>query len=175
MDYQVRIGRETYSLDASRPDDKGVIRISYRDLVRALRVQPISRGRLIIELDGRLENVFVASAEGGLWVFHEGRTRFVRDASEAQRTKTSDPERVAGAVTPPTPASVVRVMVTEGEAVTKGRALVVVTAMKMEMTLSAPFAGTVTAVNTEEGAQVSPGEILVEIDEAVEGDEDECP
>jgi biotin carboxyl carrier protein len=52
--------------------------------------------------------------------------------------------------------------------VVKGEALVVVSAMKMEMTLVAPYSGTVRAVNTQVGAQVSPGEILVEIEALTE-------
>ena len=63
-----------------------------------------------------------------------------------------------------TPASVVRVLVEVGREVVKGQGLVVVSAMKMEMTLVAPYSGTVKAVNTLVGAQVSPGEILVEIE-----------
>ena len=55
-----------------------------------------------------------------------------------------------------------------GDRVRKGQGLVVVSAMKMEMTLSAPYAGTVTLVSTEAGAKVSPGEILVEIEPEAE-------
>jgi biotin carboxyl carrier protein len=51
-----------------------------------------------------------------------------------------------------------------GQVVDKGTPLVVVSAMKMEITLSAPFSGRVIAVNTEVGAQVRPGEVLVDIE-----------
>lgn len=37
-------------------------------------------------------------------------------------------------------------------------------AMKMEITLSSAFNGTVTSVNTKEGVNVSPGDILVDIE-----------
>jgi biotin carboxyl carrier protein len=36
----------------------------------------------------------------------------------------------------------------------------------MELTLVAPHAGTVTAIRTDVGAKVNPGEVLVEIAEA---------
>jgi biotin carboxyl carrier protein len=35
--------------------------------------------------------------------------------------------------------------------------------MKMETTLNAPFGGIVTAVNVAEGESVSPGQILIDI------------
>ncbi|NIA19824.1 MAG: biotin/lipoyl-binding protein, partial [Xanthomonadaceae bacterium] len=66
-------------------------------------------------------------------------------------------------VTPPTPAAVERILVQTGQAVEEGQSLIVVSAMKMEMTLAAPYAGVVANVNTMEGAQVAPGDILVEI------------
>jgi len=66
----------------------------------------------------------------------------------------------------------VRVLVEKGQEVVKGQGLVVVSAMKMEMTLAAPYSGTVRAVNTQVGAQVSPGEILVEIEACQEDAKD---
>ena len=61
------------------------------------------------------------------------------------------------------PAVVVRILIQKGEQVEKGQGLVVVSAMKMETTLCAPFAGEVTAIHTSVGEKVAPGEILVEI------------
>ena len=68
-------------------------------------------------------------------------------------------------VTPPMPGQVVSVLVQVGDVVEAGQPVVVITAMKMETTLTAPHGGTVTAVNTSEGAQVMPGDILVDISE----------
>jgi biotin carboxyl carrier protein len=46
----------------------------------------------------------------------------------------------------------------------KGQGVIVLSAMKMEITLSSAFNGTVTSVNTKEGVNVSPGDILVDIE-----------
>ena len=45
---------------------------------------------------------------------------------------------------------------------------VVVSAMKMETTLKAPYNGTVMQINTAEGEKVMPGEILADIKEIKE-------
>ena len=71
------------------------------------------------------------------------------------------------------PAVVQDVLVAVGDEVEKGQKLVVVSAMKMESTLVAPYAGTVAAVNTEVGAKANPGDVLVEIEAADEGGDDE--
>jgi len=60
---------------------------------------------------------------------------------------------------------VVRLLVREGETVAKGQGLVVVTAMKMETTLKAPFDGVVKQIKTTLQAKVMPGDQLVEIEE----------
>jgi 3-methylcrotonyl-CoA carboxylase alpha subunit len=73
-------------------------------------------------------------------------------------------------VTPSFPATVAKVLVEVGEVVDQGQPLVVVSSMKTEMTLSAPRKGRVAAVAVEAGAQVSPGDVLVEIDDG--GSED---
>jgi biotin carboxyl carrier protein len=59
-------------------------------------------------------------------------------------------------------------MVSEGDEVEKGQSVVVVSAMKMETTLSAPFKGKVTRINVKEGQKVMPGEMLVDIEKCAE-------
>jgi len=67
------------------------------------------------------------------------------------------------------PGSVVRVLVAAGDTVEKGQPLVVLEAMKMEHTVSAPAGGSVTDVRVSAGQQVEAGSVLV----VVEGTEDE--
>ena len=118
-------------------------------------------------------NLFVARAPEGVWVWADGRSRFVRDADEEPRRKASAARSRPREVTPPTPAAVVKVLVEVGDVVVEGQPLVVVSAMKMEITLTAPYSGTVRGVNAAVGEQVSPGRILVEIEPHAEGDENE--
>jgi biotin carboxyl carrier protein len=61
------------------------------------------------------------------------------------------------------PATVVRILVQVGDEVDQGQALVVVSAMKMEATLSSPRKGVVRAIHTSVGATVRPGEVLVDV------------
>jgi biotin carboxyl carrier protein len=72
-------------------------------------------------------------------------------------------------VRPPMPAVVVKVLVSKGDRVQRGQALVVVSAMKMETTLVAPQDGIVTAVRAKEGDKVSPADVLVHMEENTDG------
>jgi 3-methylcrotonyl-CoA carboxylase alpha subunit len=58
------------------------------------------------------------------------------------------------------PGSVVEVLVREGQTVHKGAALMIIEAMKMEHTITAPGAGVVAQVLFRKGDQVKEGEQL---------------
>ncbi|NDP43719.1 MAG: acetyl-CoA carboxylase biotin carboxyl carrier protein subunit, partial [Aromatoleum sp.] len=71
-----------------------------------------------------------------------------------------------GHLTAPMSGTVVAVLVTAGDRVAKGAALMILEAMKMEHTITAPAAGTVATVNYRAGDRVQEGADLVDIDDA---------
>nr|WP_314490066.1 acetyl/propionyl/methylcrotonyl-CoA carboxylase subunit alpha [uncultured Pseudomonas sp.] len=68
---------------------------------------------------------------------------------------------LAGGLSAPMNGSIVRVLVTPGQAVEAGAALVILEAMKMEHSIRAPEAGVVSALLCAEGEMVSEGTLLV--------------
>ena len=64
-------------------------------------------------------------------------------------------------VTSPMPGNILRVEVTQGQAVKKGQILVVLEAMKMENEIVAPRDGTVAQIVTPKGSVVDTGAVLV--------------
>jgi pyruvate carboxylase subunit B len=69
-----------------------------------------------------------------------------------------------GHVTTSMPGTIVDVLVTEGDSVDAGDAVLVVEAMKMETEIQAPIAGNVVAVHVNKGETVNPNEALLEIE-----------
>ena len=89
---------------------------------------------------------------GSSWVLHEQVVHLRVDAGAHD-----------GDITSPMPGSVIAVHAVAGSAVTKGQPLVVVEAMKMEHTLTAPMDGTVADVLVRVGQQVAVDELLVQV------------
>lgn len=128
------------------------------------RVLSSAPGRHAVSWNGRVIGVRTArDPHGVIWVAWRGRTRQVRPVmdEDLQYSEATRREDKPGAVTPPTPAVVARVLVKAGDTVVRGQPLVVVSAMKMETTLQAPRDGVVRAVCTAVGSQVRPGDTLV--------------
>lgn len=61
----------------------------------------------------------------------------------------------------PMPGLVLDIPVTAGQAVTKGQAVIVLEAMKMENVLKSPCDGTIKAIKVEKGKPVEKGQVLV--------------
>jgi acetyl/propionyl-CoA carboxylase alpha subunit len=129
-----------------------------------------AEGRIWLEIDGLGRHYDVAwESEDVLWIHHpqgEARVEFLPDFP------VSDPTGAAGNGTcrAPMPGRVVRVEVQPGDAVAAGDPLLVLEAMKMEQTLSAAIAGTVTVVTVSAGDQVELGQGLVTVEPPAEGD-----
>ena len=168
MNYELEI-RDTRSTVEARPcEQQGSWEISIDGEVHNLRLEQIGAGRLHLRHGGRWLECWVVRTARGTWVWTEGRARRVGDASGQRRGASSGQGQQ---VTPSMPAVVVGVKDEPGQQVDSGQALLVISAMKMETTLVAPYAGTVRSVNTEIGARVTPGDVLVQID----ADEESTP
>ena len=61
------------------------------------------------------------------------------------------------------PGNILKVNVTQGQAVKEGEVLCILEAMKMENEILAPKAGTIVAVSTSKGASVASGDALCAI------------
>ncbi len=171
MQYELAIEGETISLDFSPAERENIAEVSTGTGKYLVSFQAVPGGRLHLVIDGQAVEAFVADTPQGKHVFVNGRTFLVRDtAHEPARKRRGSKDEIPEQVTPPMPSVVVRILVETGHHVTRGQGLVVVSAMKMETTLVAPYEGTVTRINTAVDAKVAPGDILVEIKKEDSGD-----
>ena len=114
---------------------------------------------MALRVDGVLHRLRVVRQGEELIVILAGRNHVLRelDPLAPPRQDSAGDDRVAA----PIPARVSRVLVKPGDAVRKGAPLLVLEAMKMELTLSSPVAGTVEAVRPAVDEMVEEGTELV--------------
>ncbi len=117
-----------------------------------------------VTVDPRSE-VADATARGRrVWATWQGQTWVLEQADAMRRTSSA---AVGDAdVVSPMPGSVVALDVEVGDVVVEGQRLGAVEAMKMELALVAPHAGTVTLVGATVGDQVAMGHVVVHVEES---------
>ncbi|PKN20498.1 MAG: hypothetical protein CVU71_01525 [Deltaproteobacteria bacterium HGW-Deltaproteobacteria-6] len=165
MDYNLKIGEIHLPVTADLRDD-GILSASIGNETYLARCQRISDNQIHLQLGSGSLNVYVADMTDGKLINIEGMSYLVQDADTLAQNYTRKRGNKEGplVVTPPMPSVVVRILVTAGDQVEKGQGVMIVTAMKMEATLCAPYKGTVLKINVSEGNKVMPGQILIDIE-----------
>jgi acetyl/propionyl-CoA carboxylase alpha subunit len=130
-------------------------------------------GLVTLAADGCRESGYVARRGGEVLVSWCGRAyRLAKphalDVAEAAAAGDGVPGSERRTLSAPMAGTVIKVNITEGEAVAERQTLVVLGAMKMEHAIAAPYAGRVVRVTHQAGDVVPGGEPLVEIEAGTE-------
>jgi 3-methylcrotonyl-CoA carboxylase alpha subunit len=115
-----------------------------------------------VNLGGERRHARVVRETGALTVFTTGTTHRLEFAMPV----AVDEEDPSGRLVSPLPGSVAQVLVGSGQSVTRGQALMIIEAMKMEHTISAPQTGKVGQIYFAAGEQVAEGAQLLEFEAA---------
>jgi acetyl-CoA/propionyl-CoA carboxylase biotin carboxyl carrier protein len=134
---RVTVGDRTWTAGEVRVDD-GVARIA---------------------LDGVTRRYAVAVRDGTVWIARGGHHVEVR----TQRQARSGAGALSGSLEAPMPGTVLLVHVADGDAVAEGDVLLVLESMKMELSITAPTAGTVEGLELRPGDRVDRGQPLVAV------------
>jgi 3-methylcrotonyl-CoA carboxylase alpha subunit len=118
--------------------------------------------RFAVELDDRRLIASVVAVDDKRTVFLQGSTYSLLRDDPLHRVDAGDSH--GGGLTAPMPGKVVALLAQPGQKVEKGTPLLILEAMKMEHTITAPAAGTLKAFCYAAGEQVSDGAALVEFE-----------
>ena len=165
MEYRLRIGENATTFHAEKKGDHSIT-LSNENSTLNIEYTVISRHHLHLLVNGPPVNVYLAQEGNAKTMMIRGIPYSISDAdildTRARGKKKS--LDIPQDITPPMPAVVVRILVSEGDTVKQGQSVIVVESMKMETTLTAPFGGKVRTVNVAQGDKVMPGQILIDID-----------
>lgn len=121
---------------------------TYEVAVTGVGASGPGKRKLYLSLDGMPQEV----------VF-ESLNEYEAEAGSSGRKQATDP----GHITTTMPGNVVDVLVSEGDSVSAGQAVLITEAMKMETEVHTSVDGTVKAVHVTKGDRVTPGEVLIEV------------
>ena len=119
-------------------------------------------GSRTVWLDGRAFKALVLRRQDRLTVYADGSSHTVYAVDPLAMGGVV--EAAAGRVLAPMPGKVLEVLVTPGQVVTRGAVLMMLEAMKVQMRITAPADGTVTAISCQAGDLVEDGAELVLLD-----------
>jgi 3-methylcrotonyl-CoA carboxylase alpha subunit len=170
MKFQIKIHENPYTVELNPLEGEGRFRalLGKKELEVTGRIIDDHRIRFLVD-DQEVE-AYLTGDKKSKEIFISGYSFTVSDGGSQRRRSSSKGvgDFTQNQVTPPMPSVVVRILVQEGDWVTVGQGLIVVSAMKMETTLKAPKAGRVVKINTSLQAKVMPGDILIEIEEGTQ-------
>jgi 3-methylcrotonyl-CoA carboxylase alpha subunit len=156
---QWRLGART-AVVAAQAAQHFAVRIAEAEFSISLLVRDTEAMR--VELNGRLHALRMVEAGGTLHLFIEGRHAVIAQWVTDDALQATDGAE-EGSLLTPLPGTVVAVHVKPGQAVERGAALITVEAMKMEHTLTAPYAGVVSRIPFGVSDRVAGGAVLVEL------------
>ncbi|MDJ0720170.1 MAG: biotin/lipoyl-binding protein [Desulfobacterales bacterium] len=169
MKYNLEVNGQTMVFKVTAHEDHRMA-VATDDREHQVAFHRIDERRLALVVDGVRVDAFVTGQGGAREILIDGVVYQVCDADlrDLAAAAGGGGDERPREVTPPMPSVVVKVLVEEGQHVTRGDSLVVVSAMKMETTLTAPFEGRIRRINVATGDKVKPGDILVDLEKVPE-------
>ena len=120
-------------------------------------------GNAVIQMGRRLVPCYAVHLKDAVEVWVDGTIhRFQRSAARS-RTGSSTDGHAASEILAPMPGTVLRINTHEGGAFEPHQPLIIMESMKMEITLSAPYAGRVRELHCKVGELVPMGKLLVSL------------
>ena len=165
MEYKLEIRDQTVPVEVEQKTDRQLeVKIGRNNY--EVEYTRISDNQIYLIINGKNRNIFLAEDRDGKIVVINGNTFIVTDGDKQVRNATGRgrSDKTPSIVTPPMPALVVSILVQNGDRVNKGDGLIIVSAMKMETTLTAPFGGRVERVRVSKDDKVNPGDVLIDIE-----------
>ena len=164
MEYEYKIGDQEHVVTAEKRGGGLVVSVNGREL--DVDLVAVEAGSYSLLVGGEAVEVVVVRDGARRYVVVDGRTVVLAEVDDEAQAGPAAEEVVAGIQTirAPMPGKVVKIAAAEGDAVEKGRTVVVVEAMKMEHALTAAGPGMVKKISCQEGQNVDADQPLAEVE-----------
>ena len=141
-------------------DEHGDYHAIIGDKTYSVRVLQSASGEWTLALDDRILHGYTARDKQNHYIALNGET-FTLQSADPDKSKRRAVRGDSANLTAPMPGQVTRVLVQDGETVTRGQALVLIEAMKMEIRITAPGDAQIAKVLVTQGEIVERGQKLI--------------
>lgn len=117
-----------------------------------------------LDIEGQNVKVHAQWLQQQLWVHVNGKTFVVDPTAGKKNSGRKNNSGNSDTVKAPMPGKITKIFVKVGDMTSKGQALIVMEAMKMEYTLKAEIDGKIQQIEVQVGDQVSLGKNLIKIE-----------
>lgn len=160
--YEVLLAGKTRTVELARADDGW--KISLDGIELDVSIAEVAPNTFSVLLNGESHQIRIAPRADGTLTLHTGLAEYPAEVTDPRvwRGRRHSALEVEGRqqVSAPMPGKVVRVLVSEGDAVEAGQGLLVVEAMKMQNEIRSPKSGRVEKLFAKEGLAVNAGDVL---------------
>jgi biotin carboxyl carrier protein len=160
--YEVLLAGKSRLVEIARVDDDWKISLDGNEIDAS--VAEVTPNTFSVLLNGESHQIRIAPRADGTLTLHTGLAEYHAEVSDPRiwRGRRHGALEAEGRqqVTAPMPGKVVRLLVSEGDAVEAGQGLLVVEAMKMQNEIRSPKSGKVEKLLAKEGLAVNAGDVL---------------
>jgi biotin carboxyl carrier protein len=160
--YEVLLAGKSRLVEIARVDDDWKISLDGNEIDAS--VAEVAPNTFSVLLNGESHQIRIAPRADGTLTLHTGLAEYHAEVSDPRiwRGRRHGALEAEGRqqVTAPMPGKVVRLLVSEGDAVEAGQGLLVVEAMKMQNEIRSPKSGKVEKLLAKEGLAVNAGDVL---------------
>ncbi len=154
-----------HTVQADRDGERLTITVDGRS--SEFMIVPGADGAFVLQDGDRIRTGHAVARDGFVWVQIGGRT-WVLETEKKQRGRSAAGGPAHDRVVSPMVGTVRKIMVEAGAVLESGAPILIVEAMKMEFTVTAPAAGTVKGLLCSVGQSVDLGELLADFEPAVQ-------
>ena len=165
MHLAFRLGNDHFGIDVQRAADARFA-ISVNGQSHLVAADLVTPSTLRLTIDDSVHLIHVLRIGSAVHVAYAG-TNYVLEPDTPASAGTDTAALANPLVVAPMPGKVLKVLVTVGQQVTAGEALLILEAMKMETRITAEGPATVKRLTVEEGQMVDGGALLVELEPVV--------
>lgn len=169
MELEFGIAQKNYSLSVQKKNEHYEVKINNE--IFNIAAEHVTPNCLLVTDKNSIRRIYIASRNDKTFIYFDGRQHLIDHPIETEMSAYGEDSHLSAAdsgICAPMPGKILKILVTENEAVVAKQNLVIVEAMKMEHSVRAPRNGIVTKINFKAGDLVDTGQEILELDFSID-------